>query len=263
MSDIIQIAYRVNGTFNSVYPTTEITGLVPTEKLDVCRVRSAMRKIAQENKDYFRRGYVGVFTAPDGEKYFMSTNINGLIFVNFAQKDGFDAGTSLVSAFEKLEKGVALTQNEEYSIEVLWHEILHNKSKNTAILPPIDAIDVGFQRMVAETVNQLVARHTYPDFLSKLGGTAAHKDWILSNGYGYSATVNNLRSLLSTLNINEKDFVREANIVLMEDYSNIDDKIRDIAMKISKRKDSWKVKESFNMLEHDDFDNFLKIFKST
>jgi hypothetical protein len=164
-----------------------------------------------------------------------------------------------VSAFEKLANGVALTQNEEYSIEVLWHEILHNKSENTVDLPATTVINMGFQRVVAETVNQLVARHTYPDFLSKLGGTAVHKDWILANGYGYSATVNNLRSLLSKLNINEQTFVRKVNNVLMEDYTNIDDKIRNIVMKMSKRKDSWKVKDAFNRIDANSFNTYLKI----
>jgi hypothetical protein len=243
--------------FSSVYPTTEITGLVPTEKLDLSRVRSAMKKIAQENKDYFRRGYVGMFIAPDGEKYFMSTNINGQIFVNFAQKDGFDAGTSLVSAFEKLENGVALTQNEEYSIEVLWHEILHNKSKNTVNLPATTVINMGFQRVVAETVNQLVARHTYPDFLSKLGGKAIHKDWILANGYGYSATVNNLRRLLSALNINESEFAEKANSLFMKDYTDFDKKIGALIERMSKNK---KAKHTFMFIERKDFDKLLKIF---
>jgi hypothetical protein len=257
--DYTQSAFREKGIFNSTYLTFEMSGLTPTDKLDLSDVNSVMGKIAGENSNYFQRGYTGVFTAPDGEKYFMSTDINGRIFVNFAEKNGFDAGASLVSAFEKLKKGIVLTEHEEYSIEVLWHEILHNKTKNTVILPPIAAVNVGFQRVVAETVNQLVARHTYPDFLSELGGKSVHQDWVLKNGYGYSDTVNNLRKLLSTLNIDEDVFVEKTNELLMKDYTNFDEKIRNMVVKASKRRDTGNVIDAFNMLDHKNFDNFLKI----
>ena len=61
----------------------------------------------------------------------MSTTMDGLISINFAtDKNGFNAGECLVNAFKKLEGKESLTFNEEYAIEALWHEILHNKSNN-------------------------------------------------------------------------------------------------------------------------------------
>ena len=170
--------------------------LIPTETKDVSMINEKLTEIVEHNPDYFAKGFKGVEAVSTDSSY-MSTSMDGKISINFGvDKNGFNAGESIVSAFEKLQKGLPLAQNEEYSIEILWHEILHNKSLNTAVLPPIEAVDVGFTRCVAETVNQLVARHSYGDFLEQLGGKMQHSDWILKNGYGYNATVKNLRLLL-------------------------------------------------------------------
>jgi hypothetical protein len=243
---------RSAGIFNSTYPTTHVAKLEPTQILDLSNISKTLKaKLSKKDINaYFARGFIGIEPAPVGEKYYMSTDINGKIFVNFAvDENKFDAGTSLVSAFEKLKNGQPLTGSEEYSIEILWHEILHNKTKNTVILPSIETVDVGFKRAVAETVNQLIARHTYPEFLTKIGGTAQHQKWVLENGYGYEETVANMRSLISALNMEESDFVSRANELLMEDYTDFDVKIRELFQEMSKRKDLWTVEWIYNRIE--------------
>jgi hypothetical protein len=249
----VDSAWRSAGIFNTAYGTTNIGRLKPTEILDLSNIDKTLR---DKFKQDFTRGFTGIEAAPVGETYFMSTDINGKIFVNFASKDGFDSGTSLVNAFEKLKNGQSLTQDEEYSIEILWHEILHNKSKNTVILPPVNAVDTGFQRVAAETVNQLVARKTYPEFLKQLGGTAKHADWVLENGYGYKETVANMRKLLNTLDIDNRKFYIESEKLLMQDYTNFDKKIVNLMEDMSGRKNLMNV---FGFIERDDFDNYLKI----
>lgn len=171
--------------------------------------------------------------------------------------------TELANAIDKIKRGVKLSEHEEYAIEVLWHEVLHNKSKNTAILPDIKSVN-GFTRTVAETVNQLVARNTYPDFLKKLGGEAKHQEWVLKNGFGYKITVERLRVLIKTVGIDEKEFIKSANTILMKDYTNIDKKIEDLIVRMSGIKDlerTNKLRWAFGMLEHRDFDEFLKQIK--
>jgi hypothetical protein len=243
--------------FNSTYPTTHINELNPTQILDLSNIDKILR---DKFNDEFMRGFVGMEAAPIGEAYFMSTNIKGKIFVNFAlSRDGFDAGTSLVNAFEKLKNNQLLTENEEYAIEILWHEILHNKSKNITILPETDVINVGFQRVIAETINQLVARKTYPDFLKRLGGTAQHAEWVLDNGYAYNYSVTNLRKILSTLNIDEDIFVDKANKILMKDYTDIDVKIRNLLIEMNpyKRK-KWQIIYTFEKIDQDTFDLYFR-----
>ena len=157
----------------------------------------------------------------------------------------------------KQPKGGKLTRNEEYSIEVLWHEILHNKSLNTAILPPIEAVDKGFSRVVAETINQLDARHTYGTLLTQLGGKPMHNEWVISNGYGYNETVGNLRMMLNVAKIDENAFVKRADAILMKDYTDIDAKTGMLLKDMYKGNDDiiW----LFGMIERKDFANLLKI----
>lgn len=253
--EIIRPDLKSGTTYKMVCSVAD-TKLNPTVEKDISAVEESLANIVREHPDYFQRGYKGI-TAVSREYAYMSTDINGSIALNFAtDRNGFNAGDSLVSAFDKIKKGIKLTENEEYSIEVLWHEVLHNKSKNIANLPEINS-SLGFQRVVAETVNQLVARHSYNSFLKQLGGTAKHKAWVLDNGYGYQEMVANLRSLISKAGINEKTFVREANKILMEDYTDIDMKIENLLKRMYKgdRNIGW----VFGMIERKDFIDVLKI----
>jgi hypothetical protein len=118
-------------------------------------------------------------------------------------------------------------------------------------------VGVGFQRVAAETVNQLVARKTYRQFLRELGGRATHSDWVLQNGFGYSATVNNTHKLLSALNIDNSVFYGEAEKLLMQDYADFDKKIVKLMERMSRKKGLMSV---FGHIENDFmFKQHLKI----
>jgi predicted transcriptional regulator len=96
--------------------------------------------------------------------------------------------------------------------------------------------------------------------LKKLGGEAKHQKWVMQNGLGYNDTVGNLRKLLTKLNIDESEFVKQANIILMKDYEGIDKEIENLLVKISKTKD-LKRKNSiilaFQMIESEYFPMYL------
>lgn len=232
--------------------------LAPTPIQDITSIRLKIDEIAKAHPEYFAQGYKGI-VAVSKENGYMSTTMDGLISVNFAtDKNGFNAGESLLSAFEKLKGNTPLTFNEEYSIEVLWHEILHNKSKNTAVLPPIDS-HLGFPRCVAENINQYVARSSYGDFLKQLGRDPIHAEAIMTNGYSYNYTLQNLRKILDKAKIKEADFLKEAEKILMNDYTNIDEKIGKILSSKYKGKDEWKISRVFGFIENKDFDEYLKI----
>ncbi|MDR2382826.1 MAG: hypothetical protein LBD76_02955 [Prevotellaceae bacterium] len=81
---------------------------------------------------------------------------------------------------------------------------------------------------------------------------------MLENGYGYKTTVANTRSLISTLEINEDDFVTQANKLRMKDYTDFDIKIEKLLVEMSKRKDSWKVIEVYKRIDIDAFSQYFK-----
>jgi hypothetical protein len=157
----------------------------------------------------------------------MSTDARGTIVVNFAEDSlRFDAGSSLVCAFTKSSVAEPLTIHEEYAIEGLWHEILHNKSANISVIPSIRG--QAHDRMIIEAVNQLVARHTYASFMQELLGIPAiHTEWVLTNGYGYDIYVTNLRTLL-TLISHEEPFIKNAHAELMTGYQDFTNRISTI-----------------------------------
>lgn len=120
-----------------------------------------------------------------------------------------------------IKSGKKMTFNQEYSFESLWHEILHAKTQTA----PRKLSPVGIKNM--ETVNQFCARHTYPDFIKKLGGEAIHQTEILEKGYGYQGWINDFRAKLKTYGIDEKQAVKDFMPHLMSDYSSIGSKVNE------------------------------------
>jgi hypothetical protein len=102
----------------------------------------------------------------------------------------------------------------------MWHEILHAKS-----------VGLGGKRLTAtqsaamEAINQFVARRTYPEFLSQLGGKAVHKSKIVDFGFGYTNEVGNLMKVFDKYKIDADDAFKffEKKIVTekYEDIENI------------------------------------------
>lgn len=134
----------------------------------------------------------------------------------------FNPMEELKGAFGAIKKRQQLTFNQEYAVESLWHEILHAKSKTK----PTKLFSWQIKSM--ETVNQFVARHTYDDFLKRLGGTASHKNDILENGYGYESWISDFRTKLKAKKISEKKAVEFLQPHLMNDYSNLSTKISEL-----------------------------------
>lgn len=128
------------------------------------------------------------------------------------EKSNFNPAKELKEALGAIKRGVELTFDQEYSIESLWHEILHAKSKT----PPRSLTIIQNQAM--ETVNQFIARHTYDEFLEKLGGKAIHKQQILEEGYGYNQWVSSFRERLKIAGIDEQTAIDELMPILMSDY---------------------------------------------
>lgn len=184
-------------------PTPQPTGLAHTHDVkDYADLHKLMQDYAQNNPSAFVNGYTSV-TESTGQTFFMATDpLTGRIGVNnaaFSGSGGINPSIDLISGLQKIRQQQALTFNEEYSLESLWHEINHNRAKKYVPLPKGSS-----NHTCMEALNQFVSRHTYDDFVKSLGGTATHKAAVLENGYGYDIAVKNFRSLLDAVGVKEE-----------------------------------------------------------
>ena len=125
----------------------------------------------------------------------------------------FNPAREVRDAFQAIVNGQALTFNQEYAMESLWHETLHAKAKglvNHGMPAEITIIQM-------ETVNQFVARHTYPQFIERFGGKATHRESVLKDGYGYARYVTNFRAILDHYHIDEAETVEALKTALLDE----------------------------------------------
>ena len=99
----------------------------------------------------------------------------------------FCPANDLFNAFKKLNGVVKgdLTFNEEYAIEVLFHESIHTRQH----IPATNYLS----NTILEVCTQLYARNNYVKILSKYGRKPSHFELIKTNGYGYKLGCNILR----------------------------------------------------------------------
>lgn len=138
----------------------------------------------------------------DQEKYFMATNSQGTVWISgrtqFGRKGShFNPAGELKSAWNKLADGKALTWEEEYSLESLWHEITHNRQKHGRLARG------GTANTIMEVSTQWTARRTYQEMVESLGGKAIHQSDILKNGLGYGSYVRRFDRLLEALKVQD------------------------------------------------------------
>lgn len=200
-----------------------IKGELPTNK----EIKNIMSKYAELSPDDFRNGLKEVkflksksymmqhsmlYSSAKGEWVGGSTitlSSHEFSSIKFNPLEEFRNGLGAIKSGNKM------TFNQEYSFESLWHEILHGKTKS----PPQRLSQIGTKNM--ETINQFVARHTYPDFIKKLGGEAIHQKEILDNGFGYQQWITDFRGMLKNNNIDEVQAYKDLMPYLMEDYGTI------------------------------------------
>ena len=148
----------------------------------------------------------------------------------------FCPASDLLSAFMKLNNRAPgkLTFNEEYAIEMLFHESIHSKQLN--------ATGNFMQEKILEISTQLLARNNYPKILGHFKKSPIHFDEIQSKGYGYKEGCNLLRQyftrngkldtdLLSSIAKGSIDGV-EKLLELMNQAGVSENEIRDIFKKI-------------------------------
>ncbi|WP_231464738.1 hypothetical protein [Pedobacter sp. Leaf132] len=201
-----------------------IKGNVPTNK----EAENIMLAFAANTPENFRTG-LGSLRFRQSRSYMMQhsasykTSTNqwvGKADITISKNNflsiGFNPESEFKGALSAIKNGQELTFNQEYSLESMWHEILHAKT-----LSPPQHLTVG-QTKAMETVNQFVARHTYDEFVNALGGKVSHKNQILEKGYGYSNWITDFRNKLKLAGISEQTALAELQPVLMKNYKNIE-----------------------------------------
>jgi hypothetical protein len=162
----------------------------------------------------------------------------------------------LLNAFKKLGKK-PLSFNEEYSLESLWHEILHNRQTLTQWVGPGD-----IRHAVMETMNQWVARRTYGEMMTTLGGfSPIHMEAIKAGGHGYRLWVANFDALLGRLKLSDADVLEDLRAMHtgVEGYSYIDPLAKLLATKAGAPEKEALIKSAIRHLRKSsgDFDWWL------
>ena len=206
-----------------------IAGNVPTN----AEMKAVIKQIATVRPDLFSRGFEGT-SILKSKSYLMQVSTlynpktkqwSSQTALSISTHDFSLSGTvynpveQLRGALSSLRSGTALTFDQEYAIEALWHEILHARSAT----PPRKLKDYQVREM--ETLNQFVARHTYSELLGLFGVSPVHVEAILEKGYGYKEWVANFRAKLKSLGIAEEQAVADLTPALMDDYEEIYGKV--------------------------------------
>jgi hypothetical protein len=171
----------------------------------------------QKSKSYMMQHSITVNTRT-GQKVGQST----ISISTNTTRSGFNPAEEFLGGLNAIKEGKELSFNQEYSFESLWHEILHAKTQSSYYKL------TDLQREHMETVNQFVARNTYPQLIEAFGGKATNQAKILDEGYGYSSWIKNFRKKLAEKGIDEKKAVEFLQPHLMKDYSNLGDKIKEL-----------------------------------
>ncbi|MDI9559691.1 MAG: phage minor head protein [Pseudomonadota bacterium] len=236
------------------------------EVKEINDINPILKEFEKDNPGLFAHGFTAISKV--NENWFMSArNARGEIEVSsrtFPLKNNFNAKKDLISAMNKIGKGQALTFNEEYAIEALWHEIGHLRVKDYVFL---GRGSTG--QICMETVNQFTARHSYDGFLKQLGGTAAHKDAVLANGYGYSGWVRNFRALVNKIGVDETVIAPKLEQAITASYQNVvkdttkilaSETVKNMKLKTATAqkkalsKESGRVREALGLLRQDEQD---------
>ena len=156
---------------------------MPFQKINAAKeTAKVIKQLENTHPNWFPDGIKGVYQVPDDD-FFAAYIAGDLLFSNHEDHlSGFKPFDDLTSAFNAIASNKAMTKNQEYSIETLWHEIIHSANRHI-IDTPIK------QSKIVEMLVQRVARETYPILLAVYGVEAIHQQSIIASGYGYHTLV--------------------------------------------------------------------------
>jgi hypothetical protein len=163
--------------------------LVPFEgraKLD-----ESLQRLASDQPDWFPAGYQGLTIVDGGETLFAAVE-EGRFYLSNSDVlvPGYRPAEAFWSALRNIKAGQPLSFREEYAIETVWHEMMHERTGIVMIRRVIG------KEPLEEGIIQLAARSTYGRLLTALGGAdPSHSAAILENGLAYPLVTRNLVEL--------------------------------------------------------------------
>lgn len=207
--------------------TVNLNEIVKGKNITQEEFKNIMQTYASKFKENYNGGLLEV-NIKNSSRAFMSNgrslvrsgNCLTLYNHNFKLGQGvtFNPFRDTKDAFQAIRGGKSLSFNQEYAMESLWHETLHAKAlgwKDRSLRN-----DRTIMHM--ETINQFVARHTYPQFIESFAGKASNQKQIIEKGYGYGGYVDNFRELLKYHKIKESEMVDAISDKLFnEPYENV------------------------------------------
>lgn len=171
----------------AAWPVQGLARRLPAKDLET--LQTLLKEYAYRLPDVLPYGVDFVLEGGPDDDFYMATNGKGGFWFREVEHGTFNSRRDLFGALAKCanKQQPPMTRDEEYALESLWHEIWHNRQTGMDQAAKLEKYHPV--RRFAETLNQVVARLTYPRFVTHLGGQAIHQDWILRHGYGYAQTV--------------------------------------------------------------------------
>lgn len=154
---------------------------------DLATLEVLLREYAHRLPGDLPHGVKFVREGGPADDFYMATDGRGGFWFREVEYQGFNSRRDLFGGLAACAAQQAMTREQEYALESLWHEIWHNRqtgASEIARLAPQTPI-----RRFTEALNQSVARLTYPRFIERLGGQSTHHPWIIENGYAYRRLV--------------------------------------------------------------------------
>ena len=178
---------------------SEKVKLLPSHDL-----QGLLNVLAETHRDWFPAGF-GRLEVTDENHYFAIIK-GDVLQLSDAESlvPGFRPASDLRHALAAIQQQTPLTFNQEYAVELLWHEALHFQAEK---------IEQG--GLLVETLTQFMARHTYPKLLKAMGADPLHAQAIIEKGYGYPEWVDNFRALLAHAGLPEEKVVMEVLPLLL------------------------------------------------
>lgn len=178
-------------------------------KVEITRKKSVTAFMA--NRRYYTKD--GAFDKKSG---------NTLVITNkdfkISSDKVFNPLHEVKGAMKAISEKTALTFNQEYALESVWHEFRHAAAvgwKNVNLKTPVLMNSM-------EVINQFCARLSYPSFIRGLGGKASHAKKIMEKGYGYGRRVSNFCTLLKQMKVSQKSAYRHfQDLIIKSPYEDI------------------------------------------
>jgi hypothetical protein len=188
-------------------------------------VQKTLSELAVKKPEWFPAGFNGIHVVANDNLF--AATLDNTVYFSAADKlaTGFKPAIELNRAVQKSGTKEALSFNEEYALETLWHELNHMTYQHR-VPSSVKA------NTVLESAVQFHARYSYQQLLTELNLPATHQQKIIANGYAYDVEVANFRTLIAALNLDDLSIVTVVDDVLKRNTSS-DVLINELAVSLS------------------------------